>query len=796
MILLIKSRKRIHIAIFCVIAVLWLGLFALSKTNATWNGEPADSFSGGNGTEASPYEIGSAGELKLFATLINSPDTNEQYRELHYKLVSDIDLQDCEWEPIGIGVYISSPREEIGVYPFYGVFDGGGRTVSSFRITGTKRITWKKYEIKLSEDGKEMYTEDGMPIYQEQTDSFGNIQYDESGNPIYKSRTRTDYIYLGLFGFNQGVIKNLYVSDASITSYWGASIEGILCGANLKRVMKRGVYNNGTYSRTQTSYYTETGIIENCHVLSGDITVTSASTAGNASNGNYTIVGGAVGLNKVGEISFSSANVVIDSSTIGNDTYFGGFVGKCENTSNLQSSVSYCSSQSSVSLNCANKSQAMQFAGGFVGHGAGEYKNCYATGEVSVVGGGTMTIVASGGFMGDCNSGFVTARKCFATGDVSASMIYGGGFSSVTSGIFNGYWNASTLDFCFGFGNVTVENDFPENVNPEKGGAAFNGHFYDSRRHTLGFYHTDSIVTENGSVIDSQNGTRAQIYISTSNGQEKFEEYFARMIESAPAKRPWVFSDMDANRLIFEGEDFTIDSLGKYLSYNGTDDVAIIPLGTLSVDCNAFDGYTDDSLKRILIPKGIKAEDVVSLLYNFPKSALMLGEFSDYIERLNIFADGDFFVKSGGAIMLYIGREGEVTFIPDTARQFSLQSGVNKVFNLATPSCMYIPEAFKADYLTYLVGKPISLHFAEYCVDMIDTCEENGLEYTIIGDINQDGAISLGDVSSLMKHLTHDTYGEMCCDIVCDVLRDGIINSEDLQLYIRYFAGCNVFIGE
>ena len=81
-------------------------------------------FASGDGTEATPFEIKTAEQLKLFAQLINSATTNAEYKSLYYKLGADIDLDGAEWTPVGV----------IGDTPFGGSFDGCGHTVSDFNV--------------------------------------------------------------------------------------------------------------------------------------------------------------------------------------------------------------------------------------------------------------------------------------------------------------------------------------------------------------------------------------------------------------------------------------------------------------------------------------------------------------------------------------------------------------------------------------------------------------------------------------------------------------------------------------
>ncbi|MBE7037473.1 MAG: hypothetical protein E7404_01065 [Ruminococcaceae bacterium] len=76
----------------------------------------------GEGTEASPYLIGTKEELEMFRDNVNNGNT---YSGKYIKLTSDIDLSEEEnWTPIGLSNTI----------PFLGYFDGGNFTISNLTI--------------------------------------------------------------------------------------------------------------------------------------------------------------------------------------------------------------------------------------------------------------------------------------------------------------------------------------------------------------------------------------------------------------------------------------------------------------------------------------------------------------------------------------------------------------------------------------------------------------------------------------------------------------------------------------
>ena len=91
------------------------------KTVSTWDGTyPAvntgATFSGGDGSEATPYIIGSATDFAQFA----KNTTSKNYRDTYFKLDVDINLNDKPWTPTG---------------NFDGVFDGQHHKITGLKVS-------------------------------------------------------------------------------------------------------------------------------------------------------------------------------------------------------------------------------------------------------------------------------------------------------------------------------------------------------------------------------------------------------------------------------------------------------------------------------------------------------------------------------------------------------------------------------------------------------------------------------------------------------------------------------------
>ena len=66
-----------------------------------WDGNVAEAFAGGTGTEADPYLITNAKELALIAKNVNEQTTD--YKGVFFKQTADINLDGAAWEAIGNG---------------------------------------------------------------------------------------------------------------------------------------------------------------------------------------------------------------------------------------------------------------------------------------------------------------------------------------------------------------------------------------------------------------------------------------------------------------------------------------------------------------------------------------------------------------------------------------------------------------------------------------------------------------------------------------------------------------------
>lgn len=211
-----------------------------------------------------------------------------------------------------------------------------------FFLTGDISFTEADFETEGT------YYNDGAlwrplgPTYAERfTGEFEGNGYTISGLQVAVSVGDSDSAYAGLFGYSSGEIRNLSLMNCTIH------------------------LTDSTYGYAGGIAGAAGGTIQNCFVLSGNVTVTGAKTAAFA--------GGVVGRMYAGTLSgcYSSATVRASGATAA----AGGIAGQSNATSGIvmnQGGVSVSSSQGDAT------------AGGIIGINGGTLSNALNRGEVSV----------------------------------------------------------------------------------------------------------------------------------------------------------------------------------------------------------------------------------------------------------------------------------------------------------------------------------------------------------------------------------------------------------------------------
>jgi hypothetical protein len=324
---------------------------------------PLPSFSGGTGQPDDPYLISTAGAL-------NRIGGNPRLLKAHFKLIADIDLKDVEFLVIGSGVF-----------PFTGVFDGNGHTISGF--------------TQISTD----------------TGYGGLFAYIDGLNAAVKNlgliaphvETETAWDVGALVGrLDEGTITNCYVQDGNVSGrsyrsgqedkiYGGLSTAGGLVGASMGTMIDCRATCSVFGSRSAGG-------------LAGmsDGTIINCTSSGNVS-GN-TCVGGLLGTNE--------AN---------------GEVAGCSSTGNVLAIYLFTEAPSKVLGHWQTEPKGLR-AGGLVGDNTGRIVNSCARGDVSgsdIAGG----VVGSNGYIQRWDVYYEAPGEIinsYSTGAVSGTSDVGG----------------------------------------------------------------------------------------------------------------------------------------------------------------------------------------------------------------------------------------------------------------------------------------------------------------------------------------------------------------------------------
>ncbi|MBN1805772.1 MAG: hypothetical protein JW837_11010 [Sedimentisphaerales bacterium] len=324
--------------------VLWWQLSIKSQLPA---------FSGGTGEPDDPYLISMADEL-------NSIGHNPELMDAHFELIDDIDLA-------GIKFYIIGSQW----YPFCGVFEGNGHTISNFSYSSSDADCVGLFGVIAGSQIKNI----GLispNIDVGRGDSHGCLVGYSDGGIITNcyvddGRISGSYNVGALVGYNNGRITDCN----ALANVAGNECIGGLVGMNYGFRYQSG---NG-----QDYVLSELGSIERCY------------STGNVVGGDE--VGGLVGEN-LGNILICYSN----SSVVGERDASGGLVGK------NNGKVMACYSNSNVNGRDA--------VGGLVGRNYdGQTVNCYAMGSVAgqwyvggLVGSNTRSIGRYEGTIENCYS--------------------------------------------------------------------------------------------------------------------------------------------------------------------------------------------------------------------------------------------------------------------------------------------------------------------------------------------------------------------------------------------------------
>lgn len=113
----------------------------------------AEEFAGGSGTQEDPYLIERPSHLALLARAVNEQQTGYFEPGVCYRLTADLDLTDYDWTPIGAGPDDGRYPYENPERAFQGVFDGDGHTISNLKVNLTGETTFTSAGLFGVNDG-------------------------------------------------------------------------------------------------------------------------------------------------------------------------------------------------------------------------------------------------------------------------------------------------------------------------------------------------------------------------------------------------------------------------------------------------------------------------------------------------------------------------------------------------------------------------------------------------------------------------------------------------------------------
>lgn len=405
----------------------------------------------GEGTEESPYLVGSAADLKTMGVMVNSGEASDA----HYKLTSDIDLGGEEWTPIGY--YNNIDEYKVS---FRGVFDGDGHTVSNFKITEDTTAYLGLFGLATGAEILNVTVE--------------NATIDFDSDSIQKTYAG---ILVGRFITNdsglQGRIENCKVAGSEIN----VSTDGSIYGGGIAGSIVAGSYDESSIFLSFLSSECDINVITNAttrYVISGtenpkieDHLAVAGGIAGYFASLTKSSVS-IVSSNANGSIRAEASPDIEGMTPSVSQPMAGGVFGDvrvAEDDGNLPGgnvTISSCFSEGTVSGVSISKSYV---AGGFAGQLYAtenlHINDCYSTADVS----GSFTGIDStgGGFAGQMfYPGYTTLKpltiiNCYALGDV-IDLLYSESSHKDSSyhGRFVGYTQSNIYENCYKFESQTV----------------------------------------------------------------------------------------------------------------------------------------------------------------------------------------------------------------------------------------------------------------------------------------------------------------------------------------------------
>ena len=484
-----------------------------------WDGTVADSFAKGTGSAQDPYIISNGSELAYLFTLI-SDSQYKSCAGLFFKISQDIHLGDLEW-PYGIGDFNSQFSGTLdGNNHYISNFQINYTEKLSHTMIGLFPMLYNAYisdlglkEFTITASGNAGLSIGGLSGYSSDSTitncyAIGSIDATETTyysavglligdlyqctvNKCYSEGTAKAYnsnFYTnvgGLLGHtNKGELRESY-SSATVYGSCAAGLVSSVSNTNISDCYATGdVYAYGyepngyrvdLYVGGLIGHCTSQESLKNCYAT-GNVNYSGPATyafVGGLVGNSYTIencyatgnvtatdcsgtleIGGLAGSCSATTCAYATGNVTVTNNS-SSYVYAGGFAGTFASIIDL----AFATGDVYVENTCDTVNFIILDVGGFAGYSkSGGTTNCYATGDVTVIGN---NYINAAGFIGKCElsmyDGYNSFKNtsCYATGNVTATGIQGNYSIYMEVGAFSGY-QGIIPDNCLATGNITV----------------------------------------------------------------------------------------------------------------------------------------------------------------------------------------------------------------------------------------------------------------------------------------------------------------------------------------------------
>lgn len=379
----------------------------------------AEEFAGGSGTQEDPYLIERPSHLALLARAVNEQQTGYFEPGVCYRLTADLDLTDYDWTPIGAGPDDGRYPYENPVRAFQGVFDGDGHTISNLKVNLTGETTFTSAGLFGVNDG-----------------TIRNLNVSGTVSAATTSTEKSQVFAGGIAGFNI-----IAYEDSMNTRPGSGAIEQCTFQGSVSASC--GSDRQGEADAGGIVGMAESGNIDYCGVTLAD------EDAVTATGGTTSMTGGIAGAMNGGRITHSTLSGSGALRTLFNgipEGYYvyaqtGGIVG-----STADATVENCTVEFSGTMEIPEGGPANCNAGGIAGNSGSSITDGVAllSGDISIHSGGTINFGAVVGSLAGSGSGSVTLARSEWNGtleieqtdnysDVNVGGIYGVSASAVVS---------------------------------------------------------------------------------------------------------------------------------------------------------------------------------------------------------------------------------------------------------------------------------------------------------------------------------------------------------------------------